>query len=216
MTQEKLIDRIKKLLAMANNNDNSNEADIAMRRANKLLKDNDLNMLSLHEVSEEKVGSAMQDFVRPWTRAIYSGVSELYDCTYFVTHRFSDPYHVVVGNENNRVTATIIAEQLVDIIRKESVGKGNGFRNSAGLAIFDKCKEIIEENKANQEEVTPGTGIIPMDISKMRQSANDAHCEEKFSIKKKQGSRLVGNSAGREFGSGLSVNIRMSNKRALN
>jgi len=216
MTHSRLIDKIKKLLSMANNNPNKHESEIAMRRANKLLKEHDLTMLSLSEVEEEQISMSVEGGVTPWTRIIYRSVAKLYSCQYFVTHKFSEKMHVVVGNESNRVTTTLIAEQLIDIIRKESRGKGNGFRNSASMSVENTCLDILAENARNSEEVIAGTGLVPVDIHNKRVSANSDFCSKHFNLSSGRGSRLSGSSAGSAFGAGLSVNIRMSNKRALN
>lgn len=223
MSKEKLLDRIKKLLALAGNNPNKNEAEIAMRRATKLLRDNDLSMESVTEVENEVIGEQQEKNVQKWTRIIYKGVSDLYHCDYFIGHERHLERHTIVGTESNRVTTAMICKYLIKSINKESRKypkyQQTAFKNGAALGVYSTCKKLIEEENASKEEVIIGTGLVPMDIRLMRLDAAKAYVNANHSNLYSMKSRSMGiTQDGKQYGSSLSVRPHLSGEgqRALN
>ena len=86
MEQNKLIERIKKLLALSANNPNPHEAQVALKRAQKLLAENDMSMTSLTEIESETIGESRGKNVQIWSKRIYDAISRLYQCEYITEY----------------------------------------------------------------------------------------------------------------------------------
>jgi len=193
---DKLIEKIKKLFALGSNNDNEHESSSAIKMARKLLDQNNLGMSDLASSEEKVLVTFLSEVNMPYTRMVFNYVSKLYDCQFVV----SKPHFLLIGKENNRVTARIVIEFVLETIRRKGKGQGNGFRNSAAQGVAQQVDEIINERMRSQEEVIPGTGLIPMDIS--RQAKEDINDWLKDNM---PNLCTVKSNSGRQDGRGLSV-----------
>jgi hypothetical protein len=211
MQQNKLIERIKKLLALSANNPNPYEAQVALKRAQKLLAENDMSMTSLTEVESEDIGEIRGKNVQPWSKKVYHAVSQLYHCEY-ITAYAPPARHIVIGTLANRTTAILIINYVLKAIRIESKGKPVSFRNGAALAVYQSCMKILDDEKKTKEVIIPGTGLIAADIRLVRKSANDNYINDKFNnvTEEKPGKKYYSQS-GYDFGSKLSVNPQINN-----
>ncbi|MCK5648645.1 MAG: DUF2786 domain-containing protein [Gammaproteobacteria bacterium] len=213
MEQNKLIDRIKKLLALSANNPNPHEAQVALKRAQKLLAENDMSMTSLTEVESEDIGESHGKNVQRWNRTIYSAITDLYQCEYIINPN-PPARHIVIGTLANRTTAILIINYVLKAIRMESKGKSASFRNGAALGVYQSCQEILEEEKKNKKVIIPGTGLVAADIRLVRSSANDRYInDEHGDVRAGRQSRSYYSQAGHEFGASLSVNPQINNNQ---
>jgi len=216
MEQNKLIDRIKKLLALSANNPNPHEAQVALKRAQKLLAENDMSMTSLAEVESEDVGESKGKNVQKWTSIVYKAITELYQCEYIVD--INPPArHIVIGTLANRTTTILIIEYVLKAIRIESKGKSASFKNGAALGVAQSCRNIIENEEKNKEVIIPGTGLVAADIRLVRSSANDRYInDEHGDVRPGRRSTTYYDRSGHDFGSKLSVNPQInSNQYAI-
>ena len=210
MDQQKLIERIKKLLALSANNPNPHEADVALKRAQKLLAENDMSMTSLAEVENEDIGESLGKNVQPWTKRVYDSISRLYQCEY-ITAYAPPARHIVIGTLANRTTAILIINYVLKAIRIESKGKPSSFRNGAALAVYQSCIKILNNEKKNKEVIIPGTGLVAVDIRLVRRTANNNYIDNKYNdITEEKQSRTYYSQSGHDFGSGLSVNPQIN------
>lgn len=220
MNQEKLIEKIKKLLALASNNPNPHEAEVAMKRAHKLLRENDLEMSSLADLDSEEVDSEIRSTPQtpPWIRSIYGAVSDLYHCQYLYS---SPPFgrHIVIGSTSNRTTAILIIDFLIKTIKKKSnyVYHTQKFLNGAALGVSETCYWLISEEKKNKQEVIPGTGLVPCDIREARELSNQNFIDAVFKVNEATSRSTEYSKEGYDFGSKLSVNpqVEKSSQKAL-
>ena len=211
MEQNKLIERIKKLLALSANNPNPHEAQVALKRAQKLLAENDMSMTSLAEVEDESVGESHGKNVQRWSRTIYSAITELYQCEYIINPN-PPARHIVIGTLANRTTAILIINYVLKAIRIESKGKPTSFRNGAALGVYQSCQKILEDEKKNKEVIIPGTGLITADICLVRCSANNRFIKGKHGdVGTGKSKRSYFSQDGHNSGSGLSVNPQINN-----
>lgn len=213
MNQDKLISNIKKLFALAGNNPNQYEAEVAMKRAHKLLNENNLSMIDLADIDAEEIGSSVFGNVVGWNKHLYNAVSSLYMCKYFTSNKLGHPMHVIVGAESNRVTASIVIESLLSVIKEQSKGKGVAYRNGMMFGVIEKCNELMSED---ERELSTGTGLVLADIKNARMSANEEYISQYTELSKGRSSSYRTNAEGQAAGRKLSVNARMSNKLALN
>lgn len=213
MSTERIIEKIKKLFTLANNEGATvNEAANAMRMANKLLEKHNLNIASLAESAEETDGQFYTAAKTKWQRVIVSQVSYLYGCVAVLMGDIGK--YVIVGKESDRVTAMIVIDSLIKVISKESRGKGAQFREGAVSAIVEQIQEILAARKT--EEAIPGTGLVLADVLKTQMAKNSEWIGREFPNCATSRSSLNGNREGRQFGKNLSVSPRLSNKKALN
>ncbi len=213
MVQNKLIERIKKLLALSSNNPNPHEAEIALKRAQKLLAENDMSMSSLAEVETEEVGESKGKNVEKWSRIVYQAIAELYHCEYFADYN-PPARHVVIGSLANRTTAILIIDYVLKAIRIESKGKTASFKNGAALGVAQSCRKIIENEKKNDEIIIAGTGLVAADIRLVRSSANEQYLnDEHDDLTTGRRSTTYFDRSGHAFGSKLSVNPQINQKQ---
>jgi len=210
--ENKILSKIKKMFAMANHkNSNKQEAENAMRMAQKLLDKHNLSMIDL-EADKNDVSIAWGGTdTSPWIRGVYISVSRLYGCYYFFQ---PNQYNYIVGTESDRVTAVFVVEQLVQDIKSAGKGKGVDFKNGASFEVQLNCQKLIEERR-KQNEIT-GTGIALIDVysNKIKNASDYINKSLNMTSSKSRTSKM--SREGMEYGKGLSPNARMSNKRALN
>ena len=76
MTDEKLIDKIRKMLALASNNPNIHEAELAAEKAQKLIIENNLSLVDIQSNEAPKFASyAHESKVDPWRRKLAQSIS---------------------------------------------------------------------------------------------------------------------------------------------
>jgi len=135
---QNIIEKVKKLLAMANDSrGNENEANLAMERVQQLLASYNLTMSEV-ENSPDKNNKTIEDTKRAKTtihkNAMYkyqqlmSYIADSHYCVYFLGERMlyneksmkwnKRKYHVLIGREVNTVTATLMFDYLDNTINK--------------------------------------------------------------------------------------------------
>lgn len=214
---DKIIEKIKKLFALANNEGATlNEAENAMRMARKLLDKHNLSMGDLADLKEEVSVEFRNAQDVPWMRSLIHAISTLYNCKYFVSRNFgSEPKHIIIGTESNRITSGLIINRLEYLIKKEGKGKGAAFRNGAAVGVWTTVQAIQKERR--EEEAVVGTGLMLIDVDKKQMGAADDFLKGMGLNLTKSKSKTKMSSDGYQYGKGLSVNPQMGGKRkALN
>lgn len=129
----KVLDRIKKLLALAGNNPNEAEASAAMEKVQAMLAEHNLSMsdVSTHDKAEDGfvIDGTLETDSRPWRRQLAVLVGRMYFCTYFFDHRYeprSDracgyvryDVHNFVGARHNVAVVHLVFKYLNDAITR--------------------------------------------------------------------------------------------------
>lgn len=212
MNQDKLIQRIKKLFALANNNPNKNESSLAMSAAKKLLDKHNLSMIELEE-KDNPVGVKFEDNTNsPWIRIIYASICKLYNCQYLIDKNYKPIKHVLIGTESNRVTASIVSDYVISEIKNEFRGKGAALRNSAAIGVNEKVNEIM----VKYEEECHGTDLVPVDVEKSRvENWINENIKGLRQSKSNYKSNYKTDRNGESFGKNINLNAQISNKRAI-
>jgi len=212
MSQERIIEKIKKLFALAANEGASeNEAATAMKMANGLLLKHAIDKHSLKE--EDGAGFNFRDYPvqQKWVMSLIGTVTRLYNCRAIFDYNWPKPKTIIIGTEGNRMTAIIVIEQLIAQIQKETKGKNAMFKNGAALGLQDVCAKIIRERAVENDgmEAIPGTGIMVIDIEKQQKRDVEDFVNEHFdNLKSSRGGRA--SSEGRSYGGGLNPGARMN------
>lgn len=231
---KKIIERIRKLLAMGQGEANENEAAIAMRRALALMAKYNLDMADFDEEVEPR-GESFFKKQRggPWARTIAMGIAQLYFCKYYYMNlgKRNDEHHFV-GKQSNREIAEMVALFVIDTIDAEAKRNAvsdsmhsktqylNSFRNAASHRIYKRCQDLIKEagDGGMVEEYSGTTLPVLASMYDQEMDANEQWIREEAGIKlKKSKSRerstsRAGYQAGGEAGKRVSLRPNLSNK----
>ena len=216
--QNRIIEKIRKLFALANDKGASgNEAENALRMANKLLAKHSLEMVQLAE--SDAVFCSFQDYniKYPGSKIAIGAICRLYNCRVIFDMNWTPAKTLIIGTGSNRVTAIIVIEQLLDQIKKECAGKNAAFKTGAAIGLSDVCQRIIDERKEDTTEIIPGTGLMPIDQMKQQEIAVNEFVESNFK-NLRASRRTKGSAEGRKYGHGLNpgARVRGEGQRRLN
>lgn len=165
----KLIDRLKKLLALAKDTrGNENEAAAAMEKVQALLAEYNLTMADLEsQGGKDESGRRSQDkyeksAMYEYQRGLMKAVAEAHYCLYWtgarIDYRGKRPvkrfYHVLVGREANVISARLMFEYLNTTIEKLSTERYTSRGNLSRSAISWKegCASRLEERLTERRE----------------------------------------------------------------
>lgn len=172
---DKIIDRIRKLLALGSNNPNEHEAKIAMERAHRLLA---AYNLSLSDITAQEARDA-DPYSRgdyhwkhdvPATRKIASAIAKLYFCKMFYSRGYGGAQYSFVGRTTNVEIAKMVSQHVIGVINKLALAGANlphnrgtgyctNFRNAAAHRIYERCEELIRQSSEGQLKTEGGTNL---------------------------------------------------------
>lgn len=209
--ENRIIEKIRKLFALAANDGATGaESENAMRMANAMLDKHSIEMSQLTG-TDETVFCTFADYniKPPWVKTVIGAVCKLYNCRQIFDYNWPEPKTMIIGTGANRMTTTIVIDQLIDQIKKESVGKGSAFRNGAGIGLYDVVNKIINERKADKTEIIPGTGLVPLDQMESQMNAANIFVEHNFKNLTSSKSSAKSSQEGRKYGQGLNPGARV-------
>jgi len=204
-TSERIITKIKKLFALANNKGATvNEAQTAMKMANKLLEKHSITAMDL-EVKDDISINFNAGKSAPWERTVFNHVAMLYGCKYF----FDMNMQYIAGSNVDRITAQGIGECVINSIKNEGKGKGVQFKNGAAYEVGQTAIRMMDERRENNE-TAPGTGIALVDIykQKIQNSSDFLDGIVNLTSNKRKSSGM--SQEGRDFGKKLGLNRNLS------
>ena len=162
-TEESVVQKIKKLLALADGNQNEHERAVAMQFALDLLAKHNLSMTEVQGLSlkldiktEEVEGNFKLD---PWIRIVLLASCKLYYTEYFIRVKWdwlrerNERTPIFVGTAENIAVTIDVADWLIKSIRKESNWmyrdeyERRSFRIGAGDRIMERVIEMTEAEK---------------------------------------------------------------------
>ncbi len=220
---EKIISKIKKLLAMADQSGGASEQEreTAMRQANAMMDKHNIELSDTVETTdtgqdEHHIGSTI------WKAYVLSAVAKLYGCESYRTNGASGQMFII-GLEHNRQVTASMSEYLIKSIKREAKkyeGESrrflNNFRKGAAIGITQQTKRIITERKeaarqAKQQVTTTGTAIAIAiaDYYNNQLALNDQYLRDQGVKLKSSGTSISdsdGYNAGKSYGSNVSLN----------
>ena len=168
MADKKIIDRIKKLLALAKDNADAAEATAAALMAQKLIAKHDVSKDELHEGEPEEIAEVVSGEIKgkPWGKRLASVIADNFRCQHFYnwsgsrshwTGRARKESETVtfVGYDTDAEAATVTFNRLFEIgnrladaecrrARREK-GTAYGVRNSFLLGLVEGIKRELEK-----------------------------------------------------------------------
>lgn len=229
MDTNKIIDRLKKILAIANDAAaTEGERDTALKMAYNLMERHNLSMADLPEQAEEK--REMADIiisVDKWGRTVAHAMADLFFCKYFFmrTGTTGKDKHVFVGRVSNTATAIAMTEYVLKSIKREA-GKlyrtpttpdGRSFCVGAAHKVRERVREMIRESSMNsQKSESTGRDIVVANVRKSEEELNAGFLDN-TGMKLKSVSRAdnklrrTGYYAGQEHGAKINLNMQVGN-----
>jgi len=220
---EKIVERIRKLLALAGNNPSEAERESALSKAHALLIEHNLHMHDVADKVEEMAAFDSKFSFRPtpWTRTIVNAIAKLYFCK-FVFHRHVKSREFTATFIGMRVDSDIarqVSEAVLTSIKRECqmhvriVGGGEtSFKNAAALAIYHRCEALMAEA---QKPSASGNALVVQSLYKTRTAEAEAFAANMFSNLRTTKSKLrIRQDASAQAGSrlgrsvGLTLNVQ--------
>lgn len=193
---DKIIDKIRKLLALAANNPSEGERDAAMRKAHQLLVDHNLQMQDV-QVTSETINvyvHNMNSRATPWARTITDAIAKLYFCKFVYSVNNKKLRANFVGMRVDAEIARMVAENILDSVRRESViygattgGSPGSFRNGAAATVYHRAMQMMRDAAPDK---APGTALVVQSLYKQRAAEAEAFAANYWRGLKKPKSKL--------------------------
>lgn len=180
----KTVERVRRLLAMANDASSPNEAAIAARRARKMMDEHSLTQADVEDLeagngtfAEVRAGKARR-FIAKWEQWLMVSVASLNDC---IVRRKPETYTEAgtldraefCGEEIDARVAASMYEYLCDTIKRlcseymaeqgytrYNAKVGDSYKTGAAQAIRDKIKDILDERQKSMDDERTGTSLV--------------------------------------------------------
>lgn len=228
MSEEKVINRIKKMLALASDQAASEgERDNALRMAYATMAKHNIDMATVEALGKEtRLNFDLEGWSMLWSCHIHNVIAQLFFCKYYRGRKINGTKleHHFVGKESNAITASYMATFIVTSILKE--GRAKGWHNlssemrSFGLGAFHKLAERVAEIRRSQEqseqERQPGTALVLASLYKTEAQANADFLANELNIRLKTSnsrgqaaSNREAYQAGQEYGSKVNLNAQV-------
>lgn len=229
---EKVIERIKKMMALANcSGATEGERDNALRMTYNLLAKHNLSMSQVdahNAVPEEQRESQSAKFVvYPWARNIASLIGSLFFCNYYYMRgpNGKQAEHTFIGKASNCATAQYMSEFVVKSVCREAARMyGSAITPEArcfAIGVVRKLQERIREiQDSNNKESEPGTALALIDLAKAEKQANELWLKEQGIALKTSANRQKGVTssdayhAGKDFGARVSLSPQVGTSRS--
>lgn len=199
--QEAVIGKVRKLLALANNNSNEAEAQSATAKAMELLAAYNLDMAILNQTKPKD--SKRDDKKRSgglysWQRDLWYAVAELNFCRYFFIRGLSagSKYeHQIIGRAENVIATELMSEYLQDTIERLTVEYGKrafpgksrfireliAYREGMAYRLADRLRTLRAERiKAERDRAAAATAgyhgsnaLVLADVIQTEQDLNE-------------------------------------------
>lgn len=220
----KIVDRVKKMLALANDaGATEGERDNALRMSYNLLAKYNLSMADLPEdgVQEVREQQTVTISADRWARSVANSVAELFFCRYFFqrTGVSGKEMHHFVGKQSNCITAMQMTEYLIKSIKRQATAhhksatspQGRSFCVGAASSIRQRVTSMLKDDS----ESTPGDALVLVNLHKSEASANDKWLVQNDitpKVEKARAHKALDRGAyngGRSYGNTVSLNTQL-------
>lgn len=226
MSEEKILSRVRKMMAIANDTAaTEGERDNALRMAYNLLAKYNLTMVDV-EIHADKDADKREIYEtvtrsQLWARHVCHIVAELFFCKYFSGRKINADkcVHHFVGKESNATTAMLMSEYIVQSLVKESrklykndlTPEARSFCLGAVNKLRERVRELKEQQQAEMEQSSAtGTSLVLASLYKREEDANALVVSGTgVTLKTSRGGKSTVKStayaAGKEYGSSISL-----------
>lgn len=220
MSAEKIYDKVKKMLALANDaGATEGERDNALRMAYKLLAKHNLHLDDMPADSEPDPRSIQTVTIcgDTWIRDLSYAIAELFFCGYYYqsTGVSGKTAHFFYGKVSNVTTAMNMADYLIKSIKREATKlyksptsrDGRSFGVGAASAIRQRVNKLLEDSAEVSNEA--GTAVAIYNYRNQEQQENSVFLESEgvtLKMTKARSSEVSGAyHSGKNYGSKVSL-----------
>lgn len=234
MTEEKMVSKIKKLLALGNDlAATEGERDNALRMAYKLMTKHNVDMARVeafgHHVQEDRINFENGSWSWTWAKQTNLIIADLFFCKYYYSRKINGTQciHHYVGRESNAATAAAMADYVVNSILKEGrkIYKQNTAPGTRAFAIgamhklHERVQEIKRQQAAQSDAESSGTALIIASLYQTEADANEELMPADLRVKKARAVKVdpFAYHAGKTFGESINLNLQVGEEsRKLN
>lgn len=178
---DKIIDKIRKMLDLANNAAaTEGERENALRMAHALLIKHNLDMKDLHshETKENRTTEQAETFKMKWCREVAGAIAYLFMCKmYWRDINGTKCVYSFVGKESNATTAALMTEYVISSILKEArkmykqnlCPQSRAFGYGASYKLWDRVYSMVKTTSTST-----GTGLVVLEMYDQEKAANEA------------------------------------------
>ena len=229
--KERVLARIKKMLALANDAAASEgERDNALRMAHATLAKYNLSMAQVDAaggLTEDRVVGDFELREYAWMRSVAHGIGELFFCIMFYQKtQVKHARYTFVGKDSNARTAVEMTRFILSSIDREGIRqardipgespRGNYWRSfckGAAARVYQRCQELIHAAQSQTaENATPGTALVLASVYQSERQANEIVLRDKLGVhlrtrpSRQQRPGFDGFMAGQAYGDRLQLN----------
>lgn len=229
----KILGRIRKMLALANNEGASEgERDNALRMAHATLAKYNLDMAEVESSGkpqqEARAIVKKQYYGRPWARIASQAIADMCFCFYLITpaKRANQCVNWFIGRESNATSAAELAEWVVNSIWREAAKRANAlgygneyarnFATAATTTVAARCAALKKAATSTSTEGAPGTALVLASHYQLELQKNREHLEAskitvntmKTRMKDLRNSHAL--NAGTEYGKSINLNRQVT------
>lgn len=199
----KLIEKIQKLLALAERGGTEAEADAAMAKVQQLLTEHNLSMGDVVQAQDKDEAFEKQsvtfDWNQSWISVVYFAVCRLYFCDMWNEKNGTvDRKVVIIGKPVNVMSAMYVARIVVENGKKlareyaqhayreygmNAVSASNNFKKGYANRISVRCAELRMAAKNGDLKSETGTALVLADFYEQNLKALDVWREQELGVK---------------------------------
>jgi hypothetical protein len=187
----KILDKIRKLFALAGNNPNENESASAAEMARKLLDAYNLSIsdIELKEIVEKQI--IFETFrIDSWKGWVARIVSEVFDCVAYLTKESGTSKMVFVGNTSDVEVAVYVyqyllktIENLIKVRLNDTSEHGKTIKHHYSMGIVSVLRDRLNAFYGSQKEVHAeqknAFGMTGREVMVVKQDAIQKYLNEK-------------------------------------
>lgn len=233
MSQDRVIERVRKLLALANDAAaTEGERDNALRMAYATLAKHNIDLASVGSTQPQEAREEMRATmsIYPWARGIAHSIAGLFFCEYYFARGAGKlAEHYFVGRTSNAITASEMAQYIVQNVFKElrkrfgseTSPEARGFATGVEAALRTRCyqmrKAATDQHAPQTAEAVSGASggaLVLADFYKAETDANKAWIAAhvtglKVAKDRTKDVRASAYRAGQEHGKTISLNAQI-------
>jgi hypothetical protein len=183
--QSKILDRIRKVLALAEGTNNPAEAETMMAKVQAMLDEHNFTLLDVASASDDPIGTDMRAahcyVSNSWIKKVAGPLARLYGCRIVITEIGNKIYISISGRESGRVTWSLMLPFVLDQVKAEAKKlreadialygepsvKGIGvYQRAVGNALSGRLWTMVHEQDAREAgRVANGErALVPVDL----------------------------------------------------
>ncbi len=204
---EKIINKIRKLTALAERAGSEAEAETAMSLVHELLTKYNISIADIKSTGDTEYEQRVfrETYGQAWVRIIYAAISSLYFCRCFYNTSEGRQNISVVGRPLNVETVKYIMEVVLRTANRQAREYAhqptirtsnrrnalNSFKKGYGVRIAQRCYAMIEEAKSQDFQGSEaGSALVVANYYKSEEIAINAWLERERGIKALKAARL--------------------------